>query len=1032
MGSSTKEFIYAIRAQYQGTGEIKKLADDLKNLSAIKAFEDLQNDITDTSRALEDAQERAEKFKDSMEVVGDNKIDTAGFEKAQKDVSRLTDSLQSQNTHLATHSAALKQAGINTLDLAAAQKTLNASATAKGSVLASEDMLGIRSFAAIKNEIKALENAYASLVKSGTLSDAEIARAHEALLIKVKTLNAEMAAAPGMLQKAGAGITSSLLGLGAAMAGVFAVDKLFDYVGKIREISEEHTQITARLQLMSASEKELHATESQLYAASQKTGTAYAANADILARMGLILAGTGTSTKTLVSTIDTLNQSLVVSGANTEKQASFMSAFVTAMDTGIIKSRQLKSMIADNPEFGKALAQAFKTNIEGLFDFADAGQLTRERVIQAIGDMSSQVEADFNRMPVTMQRATTEMHNAFATIIGDSPAIAKETGEVSKSIQGLAEVVERNRPIINSLFSGLENMKAGAIDNLIKKPINFFESALKFTGNLQIQELKALSSAIKAVGGDASGVDKKLSEVTDSYNKMFNEVKNGYKKTEQASADSATAQKRNFTAVTDDIEKQFQNLAKKVGDIMKSIADNNLDIAGAIRDVQRSGMSEGDAWLDMRNQADEYARAAKAAAAAGDWDRANQLMRDAVGLAKSLSNEVTVDGERMTARNAKIAELNSLNKTQNQILEEQAAAAKAAASALNADTGGKLAEKLPDVAGQLGIVKDKAAEINQTIQSVGGVFTNVFRTAADDVKNVNTNAVELHASLDAVQQRLASALIIKNGDMTEAVTMVKGQLQDLAGYAEQHPIVAFNADTVKEGFAEVKKTGIGSWQDLMDTDTDLAKGFWDLYTSGWKSAFDGTVDLGKSAFAALESALDELTRPRTIEVTVHENRSGASEYATGGLVYGFANGGSFQQIFRRLSSPLITSGSGLRDDVPALLKRREFIMPDWSTDYYGVDVFEALRRKLIPREFFSKLGIRGFSLGGWVNHPGIAKLASGGFPTVSTAAAAGGETANINLTLNFPANTPSVNQANIKEIVSSVMVEMKRQFRRSS
>ena len=48
--------------------------------------------------------------------------------------------------------------------------------------------------------------------------------------------------------------------------------------------------------------------------------------------------------------------------------------------------------------------------------------------------------------------------------------------------------------------------------------------------------------------------------------------------------------------------------------------------------------------------------------------------------------------------------------------------------------------------------------------------------------------------------------------------------------------------------------------------------------------------------------------------------------AAGGFAQRFADGGS--PAFRRLSHPYITSGSGLRDDVPALLKRNEFVLTD--------------------------------------------------------------------------------------------------------
>jgi hypothetical protein len=62
--------------------------------------------------------------------------------------------------------------------------------------------------------------------------------------------------------------------------------------------------------------------------------------------------------------------------------------------------------------------------------------------------------------------------------------------------------------------------------------------------------------------------------------------------------------------------------------------------------------------------------------------------------------------------------------------------------------------------------------------------------------------------------------------------------------------------------------------------------------------------------------------PSSKEILVTERYVQAA--AGGGIIHGFASGGS--PDFRRLSSPHITTGSGLRDDVPAMLMRNEYVL----------------------------------------------------------------------------------------------------------
>lgn len=82
---------------------------------------------------------------------------------------------------------------------------------------------------------------------------------------------------------------------------------------------------------------------------------------------------------------------------------------------------------------------------------------------------------------------------------------------------------------------------------------------------------------------------------------------------------------------------------------------------------------------------------------------------------------------------------------------------------------------------------------------------------------------------------------------------------------------------------------------------------------------------------------------------------------------GFAGGG------------LITEGTGPKsDDVPIMASRREFVSPAASVDHYGENVYEAMRRRSIPRSLFSSVPSmgayrpsgRGFAEGGMVTQQG--------------------------------------------------------------
>ena len=105
-----------------------------------------------------------------------------------------------------------------------------------------------------------------------------------------------------------------------------------------------------------------------------------------------------------------------------------------------------------------------------------------------------------------------------------------------------------------------------------------------------------------------------------------------------------------------------------------------------------------------------------------------------------------------------------------------------------------------------------------------------------------------------------------------------------------------------------------------------------------------------------------------------------SSMATGGMVKGYAEGG---QVFSRPSDPYVTTGSGLRDDVPALLKKNEFVLQPSAVSKYGVDFLRRMNSGILNLKNFV---VPKFAMGGLVG-------AAAGF--------SGGETF-VNVNLNLP------------------------------
>lgn len=296
-----------------------------------------------------------------------------------------------------------------------------------------------------------------------------------------------------------------------------------------------------------------------------------------------------------------------------------------------------------------------------------------------------------------------------------------------------------------------------------------------------------------------------------------------------AVGDSATEQEEVTGAALSEMKKQYEKYVDEVIRLQEKITERQRTLAGELREMARSGMSDMDAWRDMKEQADEYMQIAQEASQAGDFDRALTYADEAKQLYKELNTEV---------------------KENDKVLISQQDALKTAMSGV-------------EQAGELGI-------------------------------------------------------------------LVLRQQQEAAKEAME----ALNAESgfknLQAGMDESKRVWLENWQDMN------------------RSTMRELDDVERR----IAKIIDD--RNMTVYVDVVEKK------ASGGLpgVVGFSGGGT-PAYFRRLSNPYISMGYGVGDDVPALLKRTEFIQPPLAVQHYGVRIMEMMRRRLIPKELFM-----GFAEGG--------------------------------------------------------------------
>lgn len=190
----SKDIEIKIRAKTEGTGDVKKLEEQLAALGKIDAFRKLKKDVQASQAAWQAATAEAGRLaKEIQSVEKPTKTLANQFEAAKKKAAGLKTAFVNQEQSLHERRSALNKAGVDTTKLSAEQNKLKAAlagvraeASKAAKITSAMAELNTRPVKDIRGEINRLEKAYVTLKESGKLSTAELYRAESQL--KAKTM----------------------------------------------------------------------------------------------------------------------------------------------------------------------------------------------------------------------------------------------------------------------------------------------------------------------------------------------------------------------------------------------------------------------------------------------------------------------------------------------------------------------------------------------------------------------------------------------------------------------------------------------------------------------------------------------------------------------------------------------------------------------------------------------------------------------------------------------------------------------------
>lgn len=315
----------------------------------------------------------------------------------------------------------------------------------------------VRDLRAAATESAAAARAYDTLIKAQPQLATGADRAEQALRRNVDAMKA-MRGELNVLGAAAQGAASSLGTFGAALTSpAAAIAGLTAAAGagavQIARLGDEYTNTMNRLRAATGSVQAAGAVYAELVAMSQQTGASISESAGAFVRFSVAARAIGATNGEVLQLTRTIQQAGLISGASTQEAAAGVQQLGQALASGALQGDELRSILENMPTLAEALAQQLGVSVGQLRTMGSEGQLTSDRVFQALLRAGVEINKQFEDLTPTMGRAFGVLGQAMVEFVGRldqalglSQAIARVAAEAAGVVRGVSGSIGEQTP----------------------------------------------------------------------------------------------------------------------------------------------------------------------------------------------------------------------------------------------------------------------------------------------------------------------------------------------------------------------------------------------------------------------------------------------------------------------------------------------------------------------------------------------------------------------------------------------------------
>ena len=430
------------------------------------------------------------------------------------------------------------------------------------------------------------------------------------LLDQLDQFKGKSSAAAEALKDMNQGVLSASEAFGMLRGAIAAVASI-EAAKQMASMADTMTNMESRLKLVTSGTDALAAAQAGLFSIAQSSRVRFADLADTYSQMARSTKELGVSQKDMLAVTQTISQAITISGGSAASANAALVQLSQGFASGTLRGEELNSVMEQTPRLAQAIAQGLGVSIGELRKMGSEGELTAQKVVDALQKAAPPVAAEFSQMGVTIEQSMTTVGNSLLNMVGTLDKLTGASSATAHGVMGFSS----NLDVLNA------QIKAMAATNSLS---DFFLAAFNTgkslneelaTGRKELDELKAkLELApsniyLRSATADAQQLVNKLVEAQNRLNAINGGQLNartggidvgafptrGSQSNYEKEFNSAQQALLGVTARENGFSKQFTDDLKVYEQALKTGAMSATEYAAAITDLNKKRYESSEA-----------------------------------------------------------------------------------------------------------------------------------------------------------------------------------------------------------------------------------------------------------------------------------------------------------------------------------------------------------------------------------------------------------------------------------------------------